>query len=75
VKHNFTCEISHVKNHMFQIHMFNFTHVKSCGIFVRGNITVYTRKYVHACRNPRLADKAIVFSELEVSKVVVMVTR
>ena len=35
VKHNFTCEISHVKNHMFQIHMFNFTHVKSCGIFVR----------------------------------------
>ena len=21
---------------MFQIHMFNFTHVKSCGIFVRG---------------------------------------
>ena len=36
VKYNFTCEISHVKNHMFQIHMFNFTHVKSCGIFVRG---------------------------------------
>ena len=35
VKYNFTCEISHVKNHMFQIHMFNFTHVKSCGIFVR----------------------------------------
>ena len=30
---------------------------------------------MHACRNPRLADKTIVFSEHEVSKVVVMVTR
>ena len=27
------------------------------------------------CRNPRLADKTIVFSEHEVSKVVAMVTR
>ena len=37
-----------------------------------------TRKYMHAettGRNPRLADKTIVFSEHEVSKVVVMVTR
>jgi hypothetical protein len=30
---------------------------------------------MHACRNPRLADKTIAFSEHEVSKVVVMVTR
>jgi hypothetical protein len=36
---------------------------------------IITRKYMHACRNPRLADKTIVFSEHEVSKVVVMVTR
>jgi hypothetical protein len=41
VKHNFTCEISHVKNHMFQIHMVNFTHVKSCGIFVRVVVPFY----------------------------------
>jgi hypothetical protein len=36
---------------------------------------IITRKYMHACRNPRLAEKTIVFSEHEVSKVVVMVTR
>jgi hypothetical protein len=33
-----------------------------------------TRKYIHA-ETPRLADKTIVFSEHEVFKVVVMVTR
>ena len=33
-----------------------------------------TRKYMHA-ETPRLADKTIVFSEHEVFKVVVMVTR
>jgi hypothetical protein len=34
----------------------------------------YTRKYMHA-ETPHLADKTIVFSEHEVFKVVVMVTR
>jgi hypothetical protein len=34
----------------------------------------FTRKYKHA-ETPRLADKTIVFSEHEVFKVVVMVTR
>jgi hypothetical protein len=38
-------------------------------------ITTELEKKIHACRNPRLADKTIVFSEHEVSKVVVMVTR
>jgi hypothetical protein len=33
-----------------------------------------TRKYMHA-ETPRLADKTIVFSEHEVFKVAVMVTR
>ena len=35
-----------------------------------------TRKYMHACtQKPSLADKTIVFSEHEVFKVVVIVTR
>jgi hypothetical protein len=37
-------------------------------------ICTLTRKYLHA-ETPRLANKAIVFSEHEVFKVVVMVTR
>jgi hypothetical protein len=35
---------------------------------------ICTRKYMHA-ETPRLADKTIVFSEHEVFKVIVMVTR
>jgi hypothetical protein len=47
--------------------------IKVCN-FVLGEKPQYNKK-IHACRNPRLADKTIVFSEHEVSKVVVMVTR
>jgi hypothetical protein len=36
--------------------------------------SIHTRKYMHA-ETPRLADKTIVFSEHEVFKVFVMVTR
>jgi hypothetical protein len=62
-------------------------HVNSCH-FVPVNVTITTvihggHRYIayciyqkiHACRNPRLADKTTVFSEHVVSKVVVMVTR
>ena len=38
------------------------------------SLIIITRKYMHA-ETPRLADKTIVFSEHEVFKVVVMVTR
>jgi hypothetical protein len=34
----------------------------------------HTNYKIRACKNPRLADKTIVFSEHEASKVVVMVT-
>jgi hypothetical protein len=51
--------------------VFKFAHFVLCDTFYQ----IYTSKYMYACRNLRLTDKTIIFSEHEVFKVVVMVTR
>jgi hypothetical protein len=58
------------------MHLCGIEFVVESGYHQSGSLTlfIYTRKYMHA-ETPRLADKTIVFSEHEVFKVVVMVTR